>query len=374
MKMCKTTYWAWLFSLAASLGLEACSRDGEEAGVSVPLEIYSRANDNESPTDESTGEARLFFWTEEKFNSWLGGTIELPKFECRPESIDHYNYSGGIAYNTGHEYPSDGSYLYATGYAPMKALDLTVSENEKKLRVKEGFRNGQTDFLVCDGCDAHSGSSTDRFTQEEHELKFRHLTARIRFVGIRDEVMHNKIGVSNVKIKLHEENGLVVPLQFDWRADEAETQCTYVANLAEKATELAPVEGGSEMIPTTSAGRTLGSCYVLQKASMTGYNPFVEVTESGNISLTMDIEADLWYLTGEASEPIPYTHKRWKNVSVDIETNTGNVMRPGYQYEVRIIFRNESIVLQGLQKGWEDGGTHYIPVRPGLENNQAGQP
>ena len=77
----------------------------------------------------------------------------------------------------------------------------------------------------------------------------------------------------------------------------------------------------------------------------------------------MDIEADLWYIAGDRTDEVFYTRKRWKNVRVDIDSHTGDAMRPGYEYVVNITFNNESIVLQGLQKGWEDGGTHYIPVR-----------
>lgn len=368
MKRRMTAYRQWLFSLAAaSLCLGACSRGGEAAeAVAVPLEIYSRANGTDPEAGDMSGEAcRLFFWEKTAFETWLGGELEEPLFECTPEeAIDHYRYSGGIAYNTGEEYPENGSWLYATGYAPKAALDLTVTAQEKTLRVREGFRDGQTDFLVCDGCEAHKGCSADRFTEPEHELQFRHLTARVRFVGIRDEVMYNKIGVNNVTIQLHEE-GLVVPVRFDWRANADETACTYVANLENASAALAPVESGEEMIPATAEGRTLGSCYVLQARSMEGYDPFGEVLEaSGKISLTMDIEADLWYIAGDRTDKVFYTRKRWEGVSVDIDSHTGNVMRPGYEYVVNITFNNESIVLQGLQKGWEDGGTHYIPVRP----------
>ena len=88
----------------------------------------------------------------------------------------------------------------------------------------------------------------------------------------------------------------------------------------------------------------------------------------------MNIEADLWYLSGDSGEPVFYTRKRWENQEVTIETTTGGVMRPGYEYVVNITFNNESIILQGLQKGWEDGGVHYLPIRPGQGGASGEQP
>lgn len=64
------------------------------------------------------------------------------------------------------------------------------------------YQDGKTDFLCCDGNYAHRGSYSDPFTEEEHELKFRHLTSRIRFVGKRDAVMYGVISVNNVKVTL----------------------------------------------------------------------------------------------------------------------------------------------------------------------------
>ena len=355
----------WVALMAAGFFWGACSRDaGEAEQPAVPITIYSQANAN-GMTGEGT--CRLFFWKETDFQNWLEEKGANLYFACEPkEPIDHYRYAGGIAYNTGHQYPADGTYLYATGYAPVAALEL--NESGEVLTVKADYQKGQTDFLSCDGKRKHRGSTDDPFAQKEHELLFRHLTARLRFVGIRDEVMYNRIGVNNVKVTV-QEGDFAVPTSFEKEVktslefEQDTIYSTYVAS-GLNAIELAPIAGGEEMIPATQDGRTLGEYYVLQEGSTGGYNPFVKEEREGTISLTLDIEADLYYLTGDTGTPIFYTRKQWQNVSVKIESRTGDVMLPGYEYVVRIIFNNESIILQGMQKGWEDGGMHYLPVRP----------
>ena len=369
MKRMMTIYiMQWAALAAAGFFWGACSRGaGEAEQPAVPITIYSQANANSMTGEGAAGTCRLFFWKEADFQNWLEEKEADLYFECQPdEAIDHYRYAGGIAYNTGHQYPADGTYLYATGYAPVAALDL--SEDKGTLMVKDGYQKGQTDFLSCDGKQKHRGSTDDPFAQEEHELLFRHLTARLRFVGIRDEVMYNRIGVNNVKVTVQGED-FAVPASFEKRVkmplnfEQDTIYSTYVASDLTPVT-LDPIAGGEEMIPATQDGRTLGEYYVLQADSMDEYDPFAKKESTGSIPLTLDIEADLYYLTGDTGTPIFYTRKQWTGVPVTIESHTGNVMLPGYEYVVRIIFNNESIILQGMQKGWEDGGMHYLPVRP----------
>lgn len=297
----------WAALMAAGFFWGACSRGaGEAEQPAVPITIYSQANANGMTGEETAGTCRLFFWKEADFQNWLEEKEANLYFECQPdEAIDHYRYAGGIAYNTGHQYPADGTYLYATGYAPVAALEL--NESGEVLTVKADYQKGQTDFLSCDGKRKHRGSTDDPFAQEEHELLFRHLTARLRFVGIRDEVMYNRIGVNNVEVKVQGEN-FAVPTSFKKQVktslefEQDTIYSTYVAS-GLNAIELAPIAGGEEMIPATQDGRTLGEYYVLQEGSTGGYNPFVKEEREGTISLTLDIEADLYYLTGEQAHP-----------------------------------------------------------------------
>lgn len=331
----------------------------------VPIEVYTNANNDASPyTTEEGVNAFLMFWDNAGFRKWVSADdASAPSaFTCTPTgNIDDYTYASGIAYQVQREYLPDNAYYYAAGYAPAGAL--TPSSDYLTLTVNEGYQNGNTDFLSCDAKQAHRGAENDRFTEETHELQFRHLTARIRFVGVRDEVMWNRIGVNNVKVTLDTENDLCVPESFTKKVDDRHSQSTYIASEISDP-QIIEMDGTSEYIPATNDGLTLGSCYVLHATLPQGYDPFEESVESnGTIWLHLDIEADLSYVMGNG-EYIYYRTARWGNQSVEISSKTGNVLCPEYEYVVTIRFQNESISLQGIQKAWENGGTHYLPITP----------
>ena len=304
------------------------------------------------------------FWDNAGFKKWVSADdASAPSaFTCTPTgNIDDYTYASGIAYQVQREYLPDNAYYYAAGYAPAGAL--TPSSDYLTLTVNEGYQNGSTDFLSCDAKEDHRGAENDRFTEEAHELQFRHLTACIRFVGVRDEVMWNRIGVNNVKVTLDTENGLCVPVSFKKIVNDSQDQSTYIASGISNPQNIV-VNGTSEYIPATDDGLTLGSCYVLHVRLPGNYDPFKESVESnGTIRLHLDIEADLSYVMGNG-EYIHYRTARWENQSVEISSKTGDVLYPEYEYVVTIRFQNESISLQGIQKAWENGGTHYLPITP----------
>lgn len=331
----------------------------------APIEVYMNANDDVSLyTTEEGVNAFLMFWDEAGFHTWVSAhkASALPAFTCTPTgTIDDYTWASGIAYQVPHEYLPNNAYYYAAGYAPAGAL--VPSDDYTILTVNEGYQNGNTDFLSCDAKQAHQGAENDRFTEKEHELQFRHLTARIRFVGVRDEVMWNRIGVNNVKVTLDTGNGLCVPVSFKKIVNDSQDQSTYIASGISNPQNIV-VNGTSEYIPATDDGLTLGSCYVLHARLPQGYDPFEKSVESnGTIQLHLDIEADLSYVMGNG-EYIHYRKARWGNQSVEISSKTGNVLHPEYEYVVTIRFQNESISLQGIQKAWENGGTHYLPITP----------
>ena len=333
----------------------------------APIEVYMNANDDVSLyTTEEGVNAFLMFWDNAGFKKWVSADdASAPSaFTCTPTgNIDDYTYASGIAYQVQREYLPDNAYYYAAGYAPAGAL--TPSSDYLTLTVNEGYQNGSTDFLSCDAKEDHRGAENDRFTKKAHELQFRHLTARIRFVGVRDEVMWNRIGVNNVKVTLNENNGLCVPENFIKKVDDRHSQSTYIASEISDP-QIIEMYGTSEYIPAND-GLTLGSCYVLHARLPQGYDPFEESVESNGtirpIQLHLDIEADLSYVMGNG-EYIYYRTARWENQPVTINSEIGDVLYPGYEYVVTIRFRNESISLQGIQKAWENGGTHYLPITP----------
>lgn len=349
--------------------LQACDADVAVKDVPasrVPIEVYTDADGGISTYATEAGiKARLLFWDESGIEAWLADDNSTPPVFYRDmdDDIDVYKYEGGLAYQVGEKYPADG-YYYATGYAPNDALSPERNDYTT-LSVRQDAQDGSVDFLSCDADrEKHRGSANDRFIEEEHELQFRHLTSRIRFVGIRDEVMWNKIGVSNVKITLHKSNGLYVPEKFTKKVSENHSQSTYVAAPVEAKDFIVP--GNSEYIPAIPDGLELGSCYVLDcDLNEENYNPFGEPQEGkGTITLSLDVKAQLWYILGE-SNLVEYRTAEWKDNKVEIKAvHEDGFLYPGYEYKVIIRFQNESIFLQGIEKAWENGGTHYLPVIP----------
>lgn len=360
-------YMVWCLTGGGIFFLQACGDDMmfNNPASRAPIEVYMNANDDVSLyTTEEGVNAFLMFWDNGGFQTWVSAdnASALPAFTCTPTgNIDDYTYASGIAYQVQREYLPDNAYYYAAGYAPAGAL--TPSSDYLTLTVNEGYQNGSTDFLSCDAKEAHRGAEKDRFTEKAHELQFRHLTARIRFVGVRDEVMWNRIGVNNVKVTLNTSNGLCVPESFEKKVNGSGNQSTYIASEKSDPQNI-EVNGTSEYIPATNDGLTLGSCYVLHAELPEEYDPFEESVESnGTIKLQLNIEADLSYVMGNG-EYIHYRTACWENQSVQISSKTGNVLYPEYEYVVTIHFQNESISLQGIQKAWENGGTHYLPITP----------
>ena len=360
-------YMVWCLAGGGIFFLQACGDDMilENSASRAPIEVYMNANDDVSLyTTEEGVNAFLMFWDEAGFRTWVSAdeASALPAFTCTPTgTIDDYTWASGIAYQVPHEYLPNNAYYYAAGYAPAGAL--VPSDDYTTLTVNEGYQNGNTDFLSCDAKQAHQGAENDRFTEKKHELQFRHLTARIRFVGVRDEVMWNRIGVNNVKVTLDTENGLCVPVSFKKIVNDSQDQSTYIASGISNPQNIV-VNGTSEYIPATDDGLTLGSCYVLHVRLPGNYDPFKEPGESGGtIRLSLDIDAELSYVMGDGDYS-PYRTARWENQPVTINSKTGDVLYPGYEYVVTIRFRNESISLQGIQKDWENGGTHYLPITP----------
>lgn len=363
-------YMVWCLAGGGIFFLQACGDDMilENSASRAPIEVYMNANNDASPyTTEEGVNAFLMFWDEAGFHTWVSAdkASALPAFTCTPTgTIDDYTWASGIAYQVPHEYLPNDAYYYAAGYAPAGAL--VPSDDYTTLTVNEGYQNGNTDFLSCDAKQAHRGAENNRFTEEEHELQFRHLTARIRFVGVRDEVMWNRIGVNNVKVTLDTGNGLCVPVSFEKIVNDSQDQSTYIASEISNPQNIV-VNGTSEYIPATDDGLTLGSCYVLHVTLPGNYDPFKEPGEpgesGGTIQLSLDIDAELSYVMGDGDYS-PYRTARWENQPVTINSKTGDVLYPGYEYVVTIRFRNESISLQGIQKAWENGGTHYLPITP----------
>lgn len=357
----------YIMAIIAGLALTVQSCNEEVPAEAKPVELHSRV----SPQGEAA-KAVLYFWDSNTFqHSWVkwqeGARPSFGPVSLQND-IDYYRYDGGRVLTVGTEYPSnEDEYIYATGYAPEDAL--TMSQDYKTLTVNDGYMDGKTDFLCCDGNEDHKGSASDPFTEKEHELRFRHMTPRIRFVGIRDQVTYGVISVNNVRVTLHASNGLSVPQSFGYYSNNIDKQ-TYVAQELQPIGDITLNQETQNYIPANDNGLSLASCYVFCGGMPDGYYPFAENAPAGEgtVTLTMDIEADYSFYNG--GNPIPFEHPKWENKEVEIKLNHGgDCFYPGYEYVVKITFRRESVILQGVQQNWDDGGIHYLPVAPPDNNN-----
>lgn len=356
----------------------ACDGDlqtQESLSSRVPIEVYTNVGGDEATSYSTEGiKATLLFWDEAGINAWLqqDGSNPAPAFVRQPEGvIDDYTYESGTVYSTGVSYRST-VYYYAAGFAPSDAFDS--SDNYQTLTVKEEYQDGKTDFLSCDvdkdDTDGHShkGSLNDRFTKEEHELQFRHLTSRIEFNVERAPEMIGKISVNNVSVTVKAAGSNTIPTSFKSQNNDSNnpSKSSYVVSVS-SLKDIPIVVNLKEFIPET--GLTIGSCYVWDAQNNNDYNPFDSPTEvDGEVTIHLDVAADFYSFRGENEEPVFLSRYQWDNVQVPITTTTGNRFYPGYEYVVTITFEGETILLQGIEKKWENGGTHYIPITPPLQD------
>lgn len=197
--------------------------------------------------------------------------------------------------------------------------------------------------------------------------------------------MHDAISVNNVEVTLlqpDKDNHLIsgtvpwaIPTAFELRTQNDDNAlydyCTYtVADSETPATLTLPKD--ANYIPTDAQGKEVAACYIWQPYPE-GYAPFADPVQSpGTITLALRIKADLsWYNGGQ---PVKYDDYDSGVQTVTITSNYGDTLMPGCEYVITISFRRKDITLQDVQQAWEDGGTHYLPVKPsGNDNSNEGQ-
>lgn len=370
--------WPMAAALCLAFGAGCTADEAQPApyGEDAPeVKVHTRSSGSNAP------EATLLFWNETAFH---GSLVMTDNAGVQPygealmnRSIDYYRNGGGETFSTGLRYDVDA--LHATGYAPTGALTPAAygssgQRDYARLTVGDAYRDGQTDFLCCDGNNAHKGSATSPFTEKEHELRFRHLTSRIRFIGVRDEVMYDAISVNNVEVTLLQPDAdnpaaasWAIPTSFKLigrkGASATEDCCTYKVSEWDTPPSIT-LPAYTNFIPKGKEGSTLSACYVWQEYP-DGYDHFAEPTGSqGLIRLALRVRADFSRYNG--GDPVKYEDYDSGVRTVTISSKYGNSLLPGCEYVVTIRFKREGITLQGVQQAWEDGGTHYLPVeKPG---------
>lgn len=381
-------------ALAGSGMLLSCQDDipdspHTESTVAVGINTRMEKNNDNGETGRK---ARLLFWTEAEFhNGWMQGQRNQPSAEAviLPEDINEYNYGERVFY-TGITYLASNAPYHATGYAPDYALtpsEDTQNPDYSTLNVKEEYQNGKIDFLSCDGNSQHIGSTDSPFTLEEHELKFRHLTACISFKAKRSDKMTGKIAVNNVKVTVKGSNQLHIPTAFERYVEQGnkatatntpdsynkEDRSTYRIKSSTQTNDI-EISSPDKNYIRYNEKKEIGACYIVSNTLPEDYNPFdVEKfenkQENGTINLKIAVSADYSLITDVNESEYQFLRTaEWDPQDVPITTITGEVFYPGYRYEVLITFDSDEILLEGKNIGWEDGGEHYLPIYPSDKN------
>lgn len=364
-----------------------------DQGEGMPIAFHSRVVSEEAP---SSGEsARLLFWGDQDFHEkWIMKEkgVQPHYTVLLDKEINHYTYKSKIYYQTPYTYPYNFEKIHATGYAPDYAL-ISTRTNEKEdyieLTVKDDFQDGSVDFLTCDGSVEHSASMNpdNTFLLEKKELQFRHLTAKLTFYGKRDPEMYGLVGVRKIKIKLHNptnDKQLVVPTRLalytykepDNPQDTEAKQKDYSTYTVSETTPY-PDNKQFEYKPIIPAYASpeLGRCYVLSNGITYGteaenFDP-IKGQWMGNFhpgiypKLTIDIEAEL-YNAEPGSSAESFIRVKWENVEVTSwsEANTGDMLLPGYEYNVTILFNRLGIALRAEAAPWNSEELHEYPIHP----------
>ena len=364
---------------------EQQSTDNEASSfISVHTTVDSKAGEDDAER------AQLLFWDEETFHgAWIQNQDEKvasPRFVSTLDNeIDYYSKKTGIAFNTKQEYPTDNdATIHATGYYPAVALS-PIDGNYSKLQVQDGYLTGKIDFMTCDGCVEHSAYRDYPFTNQDKELKFRHLMACIIFRGERDKSMENIVGVKNVNITVYNEiqsDGyklFYLPLNFKLFTYNSETnsedKSTYIIGGYSPAPDKITIEYPG--IINMGEKRELGACYVVSRGldyenpSNDNYvDPFGEteytpVDNSSTPKLKIKVTADFYSISGGQTAS---TTETWDNLVIEGEKwttcKTGDKFIPGYMYDILLHFNRSGVTVKAEAVPWEDGGIHVHPVQP----------
>lgn len=325
--------------------------------------------------------AKLFFWHEGDFN-----TLNSQQTTDKPtpyftylmnDAITSFSFADSRWLDTGHPYPENTdqteAYVYATGYAPRTLLTEDATSGFRKLTVTETDlqKVAHCDFLSCDARSEQKGSFEHPFgNTADNELQFRHLTSKILVYASRHETITGQVYVRKVQATLtlsdekdkDKDAKFYVPKELTW-GNLQEKNSDGTEKWGYQVTDTSPLTDGLTFQDNTDdmimvlQDKRIDSCYVCQPADVT--------TTTVDLSVT----AQYSYLQDFSS---PYEFK-WSGTNLSIKaidengnetTNFITEFKPGYVYEIYLMFYKTGVIVTAKEVEWEDGGIHYVPVYP----------
>lgn len=374
-----------LFLLLVPL-LAACDQatDASLSFTDVPIRVNTSvdgggstyaAGDEEAWVGEELP-AKLFFWHAADFNT-LKNTSETntptPYFTyLMNDAITSFSFADSRWLDTGHPYPENPdkteAYVYATGYAPRTLLKEDATSGFRKLTVTETELQevAHCDFLSCDARSQQRGSFEHPFgNTADNELQFRHLTSKILVYASRHESITGQVYVRKVEATLtlnHKNEKFHVPKELTW-SNLNEKNLDGTDKWGYQVTEYQELEKGLKFQDNTDdmimvlQDKRIDSCYV--------YQPTTVTTTAVDLSVT----AEYSYLQ-DFSLPYDFT---WSGTNLPIKAldengeetaNSITEFKPGYVYEIYLMFYKTGVIVTAREVEWEDGGIHYVPVYP----------
>lgn len=374
-----------LFLLLVPL-LAACDQatDASLSFTDVPIRVNTSvegggstyaAGDEEAWVGEELP-AKLFFWHEGDFKT-LKNTSETntptPYFTyLMNDAITSFSFADSRWLDTGHPYPKNTdnteASVYATGYAPRTLLKEDETSGFRKLTVTETDlqKVAHCDFLSCDARSEQKGSFEHPFgNTANNELQFRHLTSKILVYASRHETITGQVYVRRVKATLtlnNTNNKFHVPKELTWsnlnekNPDETDKWGYQVTEYQELEKGLNFQDNTDDMIMVLQNKR-IDSCYVCQPATVT--TTAVDLSVTAEYSYLQDFSLPYDFTWSGTNLPIKAIDENGKET-----TNPITEFKPGYVYEIYLMFYKTGVIVTAREVEWKDGGIHYVPVYP----------
>lgn len=319
--------------------------------------------------------AKLFFWYEGDFKNDTDklladndGNKPTPYFTyLMNDAITSFSFADSRWLDTGHPYPENTA-VYATGYAPRTLLKEDATSGFRKLTVTETDlqKVAYCDFLSCDARSQQRGSFEHPFgNTADNELQFRHLTSKILVYASRHESITGQVYVRKVQATLtlsDETDKFHVPKELTW-SNLNEKNPDGTDKWGYKVTEYQKLEKGLNFQDNTDdmimvlQDKRIDSCYVCQPTKVT--TTAVDLSVTAKYSYLQDFSLPYDFTWSGTNLPIKALDENGEET-----TNPITEFKPGYVYEIYLMFYKTGVIVTAREVEWKDGGIHYVPVYP----------
>ena len=319
-------------SAALLTGCNSVLDDGKD-GVMMELNT-TRTSDATSKalsraTETVPGE--LLFWkTTDNFGTFY--------YHCDVDNLNNYNAptSGdGNKFNTGQEYPTDGTSVYAAGYSPI--ANITPSVDYRTLTVNDAHV-GLVDVLTSKA--PLTGSKDIIFNGD---LTFDHTLTKVTFKAKFDYTMDKIRQVSNIRV--------VIPTTYlptTWAWNDTNKKFEVQAANATAARTIAY----TSTLSTKDTEYEIGTCYLRLPSDNGG-----KLTPITLLCNLYKFDSTTQFIKDKTYTPLTIQLKDENKADVSLA-------QPGEAYEVVFLFSNDTWTLTAVKEPWLNGGLITVPVDP----------